>query len=407
MEFTEVLKSSLDFILFTIPILLPIGFGYLLFNIWVDYARTNFMASQDHVLLKIIPPKEILKTPVAMELFLNSLYQTGGESTPLDRLWKGKVRAWFSLEIISTGGEVGFYIWTRKALSGYIQSQIYAQFPGIEVFETEDYTFATDYFSGDYSMFGGELELTQPDPVPIKTFVDYGLDSTSTKEEQKTDPISATLEYLGSIRKGESVWIQIIVRAHKKEDKDPTKWFGKTDRWQDEAKELILKIKKDAVYKDEKSGSVINLSTKGQQDKINAIERSISKLGFDTGIRLIYIADRDIFNGVNNGVLVGLFKQYGSSNLNGFKPRFTTSFDYWWQDPWGTKVEKLRRNVFESYIERDYFWKALPKGKPRKKFILNSEELATIFHFPSQSTLTPSLGRVDSRKGEPPANLPI
>jgi hypothetical protein len=35
-------------------------------------------------------------------------------------------------------------------------------------------------------------------------------------------------------------------------------------------------IKKDAVYKDEKSGQVVNLSTKGQQDKINAIERAVN-----------------------------------------------------------------------------------------------------------------------------------
>jgi hypothetical protein len=38
---------------------------------------------------------------------------------------------------------------------------------------------------------------------------------------------------------------------------------------------------------------------------------------------------------------------------------------------------------------------------------LNIEELATIFHFPINTVSTSELEKVESRKGTPPATLPI
>jgi hypothetical protein len=408
MEFNEVFLKSFSYFIFIAPIVLPIGLLYLLFNLWVSYARDRFISSQEYVLLRIIPPREILKTPLAMELFISALFQTSGESTPIAKYWHGKVRAWFSLEIVSVSGEVGFFIWTRKSLSGYIQSQIYAQYPGIEIVESEDYMDKIKYQEESYSMFAGEMGLVEPDPLPIKTYVDFGLDVVGEKDDEKVDPLTPTLEFLANLKQGEFGMIQLIVRAHKKdEDKDPNKFFGKTDRWKDEAKELMIKIKEESVYTDKKSGQVVNLSTKGQQEKINAIERSIGKLPFDVGVRLMYVAEKDIFNPVNISGILGVFKQFGSPSLNGFKPLIVTDFDYWWQDPLGTKVKALKRNIFESYIERNYFWKKLPRNTSRKKIILTSEELATIFHFPGSVAQTSALTRIQSKRGEAPSNLPI
>lgn len=406
MEISNLFGPTLDFIFFILPIVIPIALIITLFELWVSFARERFLASQEYVLLRITPPRDFHKTPMAMELFINALYQTSGESTPIDRLWHGKVRTWFSLEMASHEGEVAFYIWTRKGLSNFLQSQIYAQYPGIEVKEVEDYVSKVDYHSGEYSMFGVEYGLAQPDPVPIRTYVDYGLDKVESKDELKIDPITPTLEFLGSLKQGEHAWIQIIVRAHKKEDKDETKWFGKTDKWVDEAMDLIKDIKEKSVYENKK-GEIVPLATKGQADKINAIERSVSKLGFDCGIRSLYIARKDVFSGVNIPGLVGSFKQYGSFNLNGFKPVVTTSFDYFWQDIGGKKSAKIKKELFDAYKERGYFWRKLKKHKTRKKFILNSEELATIYHFPGADVQTPSLTRVQSRRGNAPSNLPI
>jgi len=405
MDFNELISTSIFFLKNALFLFVPLVLFWLLFNIWLDYVRTKFASSQQYTLLRVYPPKEVLKTPAAMELFINALYQTGGEATPIDVYLKGKSRPIFSLEIASTGGDVGFYVWTLSAFRKYIENQIYAQYPGIEVVEVPDYARQIDYETGNYGMFGFEYGLTQADPVPIKTYVDYGLDQTMLEDDQKTDPITSTLEFLGQLGPGENAWIQIILKAHKKEDKKDGTFFGKTDYWVDQAKEEIKKIRKDSVIENEE-GVKIQVQTTSQREKIDAIERNISKLGFDVGIRAIYISEKDSFVGVNIPGLLGSFKQFGSSSLNGFRPVITTSFKYWWQDPFGKRSESLKRQVFNDYQNRVYFGTVIGT-EVRKKMVLNTEELATIFHFPGKVAITPGLTRVKSRKSEAPTNLPI
>lgn len=403
----QLVGSVMDFIIFLLPIIIPVLLLILLFNLWVNFARSRFMSEQKRVLVRITPPQDIFKTPAAMELFINGLYQTQGESNIFQTHWQGSVRPWFSLEIASNGGEVGFYLWTPTGAVRFLESQLYSQYPGIEIKEVEDYVDKVDIDSGKYIVWGLEYALTEPDPVPIMTYVDYGLDKLGTEEENKIDPITPTLEFLGSLQPGEFVWIQIIVRAHKKEDKDPTKWFGKTDFWKDDAKKEIAKIREESFFeiKDSEDKHKMPMPTEGQRDKIKAIERSLSKLPFDTGIRGLYIAEKDLFQGANIGGLIGSFKQYSSTALNGFKPAFTTTTD-WWNDPFGRRSKMIKKELLEAYKERNYFWRPY-FGKTRKKFILNSEELATIFHFPGGVAGTPSLERVKSRKSDAPSDLPV
>ena len=100
---------------------------------------------------------------------------------------------------------------------------------------------------------------------------------------------------------------------------------------------------------------------------------------------------------------MGAFKQYGSNGLNGFKPVNATTFDYPWQDYKNTRMNKKKATLFNAYCARGYFHPPYS----RKPFVLNTEELATIFHFPGSVAETPTFERIESRKGEPPSNLPF
>lgn len=404
----DIFPVTIDFLLFVLPILIPIFLIWILAQLWVNYVRTRFISEQENAIYQIFPPQDVFKSPVAMELFLEALYQTGGEGDPIAKYWKGSMRPWFSLEIASIGGKVGFYIWTRKNMGGYLQSQIYAQYPGIEVVEVEDYAVKVNPFDGEHSIWGMEFKLTEDDPIPIKTYVDYGLDKVSVDETEKIDPITPTLEFLGSLTPGHNAWLQIIVRAHKKEDKDPEKMFKKTDLWKDRAKSLIVEIRDQSLVEVEVGDykTKVNSSTRGQTDKINAIERSQGKLPFDCGIRAVYVAEKDIFDKSNIGGLVGSFRQYSSANLNGFKKAVATGTEWWKPDPFGRLENKQKKEIFDAYVAREYFNRPY-LGKTRIKFILNSEELATIFHFPGRVAATPGLDRVQSRKQEAPSDLPV
>ncbi len=406
MDSTNLLSSTIDILIVILPIALPIFLAVILFDFWLYYKREKFIFEQETVLLQIKPPLDVFKTPLAMELFINGLHQIFGEATWKDVYWKGSVRPWFSLELASNNGELGFYIWTRKGIVGYIESQIYSQYPGIEVLEVEDYCLNFEYNSEKHKMWALEYKFAEDDSIPIKTYVDYGLDKPS-KDEEKVDPITPTLEFLGSAREGEKIWIQIILRAHKKEDRDPKKWFGKTDLWADNYKKEVEKIRK--TYEEKaKDGEApkIMFSTEGQTERIRAIERSQGKLPFDVGIRGIYIAEKDIFNPTNIGGLIGSFKQYSSANLNGFKPGNKTAIDHWWQDPLNRKIKKMEKQFIVDYKERAYFFRPF-MGKKRKKLVMNAEELATVFHFPGSVALTPTLDRVKSRKSTAPSDLPV
>ena len=82
------------------PIWLPIMMVWAFSTMWLKWRRAMFIASQEPVLLEIRVPKEIDKSPLAMELALNGFYATGDEGTWNDKYWKGGVRAWFSLELV-------------------------------------------------------------------------------------------------------------------------------------------------------------------------------------------------------------------------------------------------------------------------------------------------------------------
>ncbi len=393
MDFTGLFLKIIELVLFLVPIWLPILLWNLFLPMWGEFMRAKNLAAEKFVLLQIRLPKEITKSPLAMELFLLSLNQTSEGNWYMKYIKEGRPKPWFSLEMVSIGGDVRFYIWSPAFWKKHITSHLYSQFSTAEITEVDDYVNNVEYEPGKNNMWGCEFTLTKPDPYPIKTYVDYGLDK-ETEEENKVDPLTPVLEYLGSLKPEEQAWIQILITGHKK----------KPDPWKDEAEAEIKKIKEKNMPKDDEKRMPIPL-TKGESETIAALERSISKFPFDVGIRAIYIGDKDVFNFINVVGLVGTFKQFSSNDLNGFKPMNTTGFDYPWQDLTGNRTKKLKRNKLRNYKARSYFFE--PGNYLCKPFILNSEELATIFHFPGNVAQTPTFERIMSKKGEPPANLPF
>lgn len=380
----------------------PILLVWLAQKLWLDYVRIQFIQKNfEFILLEIKLPREIHKTPVAMELVLQALYQSGTINW-YERWWKGKVKPWFSLEIVSVDGNVKFFIRTPAKFKKIIESHIYAQYPDIEVIEVPDYISLAPYIHEkfDWSLWGCEFGLTKPDPYPIKTYVDYGLDSALTKEEQKSDPITSVIEFMGSIGRDQQIWMQILVQATGERFKTPNKWFTHHD-WKDEGKKIVKELQ--AKNATGEGGGGGERATKRQQEIISAIERSLTKIGFDCGIRTLYIAKKESFDPANISGIIGAFRQYSSQDLNGFKLGFATGFDYPWQDFNSIRLNKKKKRIFDAYVRRAYF-NAPYKKKP---FVLNSEELATIYHFPGGVAETPTFTRIESRKGEPPANLPI
>lgn len=426
----ELLSRGFNFLLFFAPVWVPLLLLGIFWQLWVSYVRAKNISKKEWVFLEVRLPKEQQRSPLGMEVLLTHFYNKGDIGSFVKRYWKGEVTPWASLELVSIGGDIHFIFYVESKQKDVLMSRIYAQFPGAEIFEVSDYTRAVEYDEDKYSLWGCEFVLAKEDPYPIKTYVDYGLDK-DPKEEYKIDPMSPMLEWLGSLRPGEQAWIQFMIRYHlpakSKRDKwidfklTPWEfkfefkegWFAKEDAWKAEAKTEIEKIKKEAtIGGDDDEAGRIQL-TPGQKDVIAALERSISKLAFDVGIRAIYIAEQDKFNKGNIGGLIGSFTQYNTNNLNGFRPNNTPGYDdYPWLDPKKKREAKNKRGIFAAYRRRGFFYppyfsKGSIKPTARKSMVLNTEELATVYHFPGSAVTTPTIKRIPSRKAEAPPNLPV
>lgn len=402
-----------------IPILVIIAW-----NLWLSYLQTVFLKGLKWSLIEIRPPKDVFKSPLAMELVLNSLYAGAQGGDWLTKYWKGEVSLWYSLEIVSIEGQIRFFIRTPEKFKKMIESQVYAQYPQAEVFEATDYAETIPAYTKEsaFNIWACNFILSKDDVYPIKSYVDYGLDKSGLlKDEQQIDPITPMIEFLGSLNSGEQVWIQILVRPDTKRFSTKGK-EGKVEEgkdWKAKAQETIKEFREKLKEKDADGKVLQGNPTKGQLAVIDSIERHANKFGFDAFIRALYIGDKNSFNAATRAPsLIGAFRQYASSDLNGFKPDKATKIDFPWQDIFGTKLFTMKSKFLKGYKGRGFFYGGFdffelgsyfthPNKSGGKPYILSTEELATIFHFPGRVSETPTVTRIEAKKSEPPANLPI
>lgn len=406
---SSTVSTALSLALFLAPLWLPIMITGGAMTLWIILKRSEFIAAQKTILLEILPPRNVLKTPLAMEAMLSGIHLGPGEATWYKKYIVGAVRPWWSLEIASFEGQVHFFIWTRSAFRRTVETQLYAQYPGVQIVETPDYTRLTSATPEEWSIWGCDFVHTDKDAIPIKTYVEYGLDKVQ-KEPEQVDPLANLIEFMGSMRKGEHMWLQLVIRVHKGEKYNKLNKAGKPFTWKDEAKELVDKIREDTrdVYFDSVTGEErpgFPNPTKGQMEKIAAIERNTAKLAFDIGARGVYLAHPDKFDPIVISGLIGIFKQFSSEGWNGFKPNgWLALFDDY---PWEIGIEKLKNKyrtwLIDAYRRRQFFHEPYITDT----MVMSTEEIATIYHIPSRAVETPSLGRIQSATGEAPPNLPI
>lgn len=410
---TPQFNTTLTILITLSPLFLMFVLLVIFAELWVNYVRAKNYLSVKRAVLEVRLPKDTFKSPLAMEVVLQALHNTA-DGGGYAQYWQGKTRPWYSLEIASIEGQVKFYIWAEDDRKQGVMNALYSQYPGIEVHEVADYTRGVHYDPARMKMWACEFEFTKDDPYPIKTYVDYGLDK-DPKEEFKIDPMAPMIEFLGSLGPNQSVWIQLIIRAHKDDQRKPGHLFKKTDLWKDKAEELIHEIlKRDPDTKvsgveDEESGLTKKPTiAKHESDIAEAIGRSIAKMAFDVGIRTIYMSSKESYSTpFGAGGIIASFKHFNTENLNGFKPNGET----WtaqlvgkpWEDFRGRRRNLFSHGVLMAYKRRSFFYPPF-KGK---SLVMNSEELATVYHFPGSVVATPTLDRVPSKKGVAPGNLPV
>jgi hypothetical protein len=378
----------------TAALWLPILLGFAFWRVWVRYVRARFLFNEPHVLLEVKLGPEVATNIAAMEVFLLSLHLPGGEMSFWDKYWAGKTRALWSLELAAIDGKVRFFIRARERERELVEARLYAQFPDIEVaLAEEDYARLDEYDERTMELYGTEYALARPDPYPIKTHVDAGLSHATGFSPN--DPLMPLLQFLGSRTPDERAWVQIIFRAHKAEQARGI--FGVSDKLHEDARREIEHILT-SVQTAEGVAQDVQQLDKRNQAILAAIERSLTKPAFDCGIRAVYFAPHASFDEGAPRALDNLFAPFASPDLNGF-----ISFGGLSKRPLLALGDSVKKRFFKLFRRRAYFYGPYV-GKP---FILNTEELSTLYHFPGAGLELPALERVGARRLSPPENLPL
>ncbi len=370
--------------------LILVGGGYAVWRNIRAIRETNqkiaWASRRHYTLLKVMVPRNNEKTPFAAEQMfaaLHGIYQKGAV-----------MQEHFSFEIAANTHSINFFMLVPTHLRDFIEGQVYAQYPTVEIDPVSDYA---KIATSDMYVVGAEIALTKPDIFPFRTFVNFDV-----------DPLAGITGVLSKMGDGETLAIQIVVSptdgSWEKEGTDYVKKVraGKpvgsleplgvamtkagvtflqdiaSDMW----KATTTTAKKDDKKTDDKAKKEEIRLTGPQEVAMKGIESKITKLGYWVTVRVLAITANELLSNARVTAVAGAFKQFNLTNLNSFEVGELRG------DP-----EFLRAFRSRSLSARPYR--------------LNVEEIASVAHFPDTSVQTPNVSWAGSKKGEPPQNLPI
>ncbi len=374
------------------------------------------------VLLEIKIPKEVLRPIRVMDQVFADLHGIHDISTWREKWIEGTFQLSLSLEIVSDGGEIHFYIRTPEMFRSFIESSIYSQYPEVEISLVDDYTkyVPQDIPDKDWDLWGVDYINPKDEIYPIKTYKQFETEAEKV-EEKRVDPLASLLEGLSTLKAGEQFWLQIVAKPV----------LGRDKPWQERGREVadrlakrpekpkpkpivqeiaqILITGKTAEEEVPEEKEIIPPEMKltpGEREILAAVEAKLAKFGYDCNARFIYLGKRDVFFKPTTKIGFGFFKEISTENLGGLKPWSKTmtkvkSVPFWFLD--NRRLYLRKRRISRYYAKR---W---PTLFPRlgATYILNTEELATLYHFPGKAA-APALGvpRIEAKKAGVPPELP-
>lgn len=406
-------SQAMGFIWF---IALPPLLFYLFEMLWLGHVQGAFWASADWVVLELIPPKNIEKSPKPMEGLFVGFAGVEKSFNPIEEFMDGAFPDSMSLEMVSDQGTVHFYIRSMKKYRHLVEAQLYAQYPDVEIIEVPDYVNDVPKIipNGKWDLWGADVVFQRDSAYPIRTYKAFEEDITGTM----IDPLSGLLEVMGKLGPGQQMWLQWVI--------SPTSpgWAGTVGKKTTEklkgrekkSEALLERIGKDIMdvlsnlftathspveFASEKKKEESPLDTRlspGERDVLKAIEDNLGKLQFSTKGRFMYLGRRENYDkALGVSAFWGSLKQFNDDNLNSFKPDGDSK-------TFANYVNKKSRLRYRQY-------KLLRRYRNRSRdgalIVMSAEELATIFHFPDMNVMAPSFSRVEAKRGGAPANLPI
>ncbi len=331
-----------SFILIVLSSAIILVFLYMLFQWWKHRNREAY--SLDFVTLLVRLPKENeIKIDAAEQMF------AGLYSLKKHGFWAWtKVEDIFSFEIVALKEEIAFYVNCPKRIRDLVEKQIHGAYPNADIKETDE----VNIFSEKGRVSFASLTLEKASYYPLKNYKDL-----------PTDGLSLLTSALSKMSEGEGAIVQLLLQ--------PT---GK--RWQNQARSYIQREKKREADPQK--------ATYGHDPKeMESISNKIEKPGFRVSLRVLVSAQKEDSAESHMNNITGAFAQFTSA-YNTFK--------------------RHRVWIKQLYMI-DFIYRYMPLFN-KGTFILNPEELATIFHLPNKTVETHHIRWLTAKHAPAPHNIP-
>jgi len=292
-----------------------------------------------------------------------------------------------AFEIVGWNGFIHFYAAVPISLVDVVKQAIVSAYPSAELEEVADHNIFNPVGKINATI-GGELNLKESYAYPIATY-----------QEIKRDALQGLLNAMSTLDKEDGAAIQILLRpanpewrknatniasSRRKGDKKGGGSGPNFDNAINYAAQLATALVKAPTEGGDKNKSSSAELSSLEQSVIDSIDDKTRYPGYEVLIRLVASSNISQRSQTILSSLTAAFSLFDAPGRNGFV--FVPA-----KDP-----EALATN----YIMRFFPQKSTSN-------ILNSVELATIFHFPNQTNIpTSQLQRQDSKQVDGPRNVP-
>lgn len=296
------------------------------------------------------------------------------------------IKAWFlgrndhfSFEIAASRQKISFYVIAPRAMGRYMEQQINGHYPDANIEEVSDY----NIFNPNMQTVAGYLRTKRNNIFPLKTYL-----------KQDTDLMNSILNVMSKLDDGEGMAIQYTVRSAK------AVWHRKAAsivREVHQGKSVNAALSNSSFKKvlgffgdAMKTGSNDPLTnqpktlTAMEQEMLKSIEEKNGKAGLDVNLRFIVSAKNKGQANIYLDNLSNAFSQYNHFEYgNSFNNRI---------------LIRREKRLLQDYIYRRF--------NTNISFLLNTEELASLFHFPLKNAETPNIDWLTAKSAPAPADIP-
>ncbi|GIW66392.1 MAG: hypothetical protein KatS3mg095_0290 [Candidatus Parcubacteria bacterium] len=432
-------KFSLGFLFFSWWLILPLILWYIIKEKHLITKRIAYRGGIEWVFLEIKVPEFVKKTPAAMEEIFYSLHAIYRGGDPYSKYILGFTPPFYVFELIGHNGKLRFIIRCHKRLKDFVTSRIYSQYPSAFIEEVDDPLKDLPWKipNPTFNVFGTEYTFTRKEEdkitpkncYPIKTYKIW----ENLKDEEKIDPISVLSEGASYLTDQEWIILQIMampVLGNDKEfgvewqvrgQKEVDKLMGRKEKKEPSPFEYIAEFTKNLFLaffgqkiewkvgqeKEEKEDiSVFRLSP-GEREVIESIEKKISKPGYWCTIRFSYVAKNDLFSkniDKNVALVMGTLKVFDNPSGNGIirDTKTITTIDR----PISGRILYYDEKIF---FRKRFIWLytkgRFPTDFGSNRIILNTEEIASIYHIPQEVVPSYGIEKISTRYIPPSSEI--